>query len=302
MDMKVNGVQLPDNKTGFTMDELKSMSKQQLLTIFDANNSGTISDKELNAKGLDGDELLEIKAHLGTVEIETEVRQTKTGFSMEQLGTMTKQQLLTIFDANNSGTISGQELKLKGLDGDEIAEIKAHVSSLEIEEKKEVEQNEKTAQTQQKPVRNTKEIGNVTFYEDEVRYVETGTFMFDDTKSKHWYKVKTPFGSFEFYDHENENKKGSIKGGHFRNVNIQSYDGNEKANNIYFQDNSSVKMGLSNLVNGKKDVIRVYHDSDIGYITNDDLDAYDEIWYYDEKGNRQIKSGNEFPDNPWKKH
>ncbi len=76
MDMKVNGVQLPDNKTGFTMDELKSMSKQQLLTIFDTNNSGNISDEELNAKGLDGKELSEMKAHVSSIKLyanETEI-------------------------------------------------------------------------------------------------------------------------------------------------------------------------------------------------------------------------------------
>ena len=90
------------NNTGFSMEQLTSMTKQQLLTIFDGNNSGAISDKEITLKGIEGEEFVTIRAYMNSVGIE----KTITGFSMEQLKTMTKEQLLTIFDGNNSRSIS----------------------------------------------------------------------------------------------------------------------------------------------------------------------------------------------------
>lgn len=289
MDMKVNGVQLPDNKTGFTMDELKSMSKQQLLTIFDANNSGTISDKELNAKGLDGDELLEIKAHLGTVEIETEVRQTKTGFSVEQLAQMTKPQLLTIFDANNSGTISGQELKLKGLDGDEISEIKAHVSSLEIEEKEEVVQKDTGKNNETvKPARKKQKINGVTFYEDEVLKIERDSYEnFWTGQNIKTVKVTTPYGTFEYISDSTleDNSQGSILGNTVKNMRLHSYTGTEKKDKLNLKSSMLAHIYIEN---GGKDIISYDKDSyarDVSYWHHDDND---EIRFYKEDGSYEV--------------
>lgn len=289
MDMKVNGVQLPDNKTGFTMDELKSMSKQQLLTIFDTNNSGTISDKELNAKGLDGDELLEIKAHLGTVEIETEVRQTKTGFSVEQLAQMTKPQLLTIFDANNSGTISGQELKLKGLDGDEISEIKAHVSSLEIEEKEEVVQKDTGKNNETvKPARKKQKINGVTFYEDEVLKIERDSYEnFWTGQNIKTVKVTTPYGTFEYISDSTleDNSQGSILGNTVKNMRLHSYTGTEKKDKLNLKSSMLAHIYIEN---GGKDIISYDKDSyarDVSYWHHDDND---EIRFYKEDGSYEV--------------
>jgi hypothetical protein len=265
------------------------MSKQQLLTIFDANNSGTISDKELNAKGLDGDELLEIKAHLGTVEIETEVRQTKTGFSVEQLAQMTKPQLLTIFDANNSGTISGQELKLKGLDGDEISEIKAHVSSLEIEEKEEVVQKDAGKNNETvKPARKKQKINGVTFYEDEVLKIERDSYEnFWTGQNIKTVKVTTPYGTFEYISDSTleDNSQGSILGNTVKNMRLHSYTGTEKKDKLNLKSSMLAHIYIEN---GGKDIISYDKDSyarDVSYWHHDDND---EIRFYKEDGSYEV--------------
>ena len=67
----------PVGNTGFSMEELKGMDKPKLLAIFDRNDSGTVSEKELTSRGITGEELSEIKEYMSSVEIENEVEQPK---------------------------------------------------------------------------------------------------------------------------------------------------------------------------------------------------------------------------------
>lgn len=124
----INDGEPTKNKTGFSIEQLTKMKKQQLLNIFDSNSSGAISDKEITLKGIDGEELATIRAHMNSVGIE----QNLTGFLIEELKIMTDQQLLAIFDGNNSRSISDRELAAKEIEGEDLAELKAHISSLGI--------------------------------------------------------------------------------------------------------------------------------------------------------------------------
>ena len=77
MGMSINDVQVVQNKTGFSLEQLKQMGKQALLNIFDGNKSGTVSDKEITTKGIEGGDFLEIREHLNSVGIEREVEKPK---------------------------------------------------------------------------------------------------------------------------------------------------------------------------------------------------------------------------------
>ena len=78
MGIRINEEQVVQNKTGFSLEKLKQMGKQELLNIFDRNKSGTISDKEIIIKGIEGGDFLELRSHLTSVGIEKEVEKSKS--------------------------------------------------------------------------------------------------------------------------------------------------------------------------------------------------------------------------------
>ena len=203
----------------------------------------------------------------------------KTGFSMEQLTSMTKPQLLTIFDANNSGTVSDKEITLKGIEGEELAAIRDRMNSVEIE--KEVEQP--------KPKRKTREIEGVTFYDDEVLFVKNSSYEnFWSGATIRTVKVTTPNGVFEYLqkDQGEDNSGGSILGNKVKNMCLHSYTGTEKNDKLYLKNSLLAHIDIEG---GGKDII--YYDKnscarDVSYWHHDDND---EIRFQNKDGSWEVE-------------
>lgn len=271
MTMRIDGGQPTGNNTGFSTEELTKMSAKQLITIFDRNGSNTISEKELRDQGIEGEDLEKIQAHIRELEEANntkleEIRETKNGFTMEELLKMLPAQLLTIFDRNDSETISVNEIK-EQVGEEYLGEIKACVAALGIKEeeqnaeatpgvdtaKQEQSTQPKPAAIKPNPVRNKIKHGEVEFYEDEVLYHGT-RIDHSAANDPEVHTVVTNFGTIEYRDDERRHHelKSSFLGGKMTNLFLWSYKGTKNKDTLHLQNSVVLSADIKD---GKADVI-----------------------------------------------